>query len=65
MGGWKRGKYNIILPLVEFYQPALSNGFVGALHHSIRHLTSLFVTFSELVMLLNADAPAFYYILRP
>lgn len=60
--GWKHGKYNVILPLVKFYQPAVTNGFIGALHPTW-HLMSLFVTLSELVLLLNADTPAFSYIL--
>lgn len=56
MDGWKHGKYNVILSLDEFYQPAVTNSFIGALLHSIWHLMSLFVTLSELVLLLNATA---------
>lgn len=58
MESWKPGKGSVVLPLVEVYQPVVTNGFTGALHDC-----GLFVTLSELVLVLNTDSPAFSYIL--
>lgn len=63
MEGWKHSKGNVVLPLAEVYQPVVTNGFTGALHHSLCPLTSLFVTLSGLISILNTDTLAFCCIL--
>lgn len=63
MENWKHSKGNVILPLVEVYQPVVTKGFIGALHHSLQPSTSLFVILSELVRILNTGTPAFSCIL--